>query len=189
MSVLIKSAVSSPSPPRDDWKATGVVPIPFSMKHCSSSRWYCSRVCSLARPLTNLPSGVRKRIREAQRCKRLGSLACLAVENHVRAAHKYLGSSARQAWRVHRELNNGTSEFASHSPDLSATSKVSLLVLPARGPSTCAISRADDGTTVRASLPGRSDANALVGCGRDHNLEAVTDLKITAGTARIEQTY
>src|SRR5450759_1167849 len=98
-------------------------------------------------------------------------------------------SSARQAWRVHRELNNGTSKFASHSPDLSPTSKVSLLELPARGPSTCAISRANDGTPVRASLPGRSDADELVGCGCDHNLEAVADLKIAAGTARIEQTY
>src|SRR5262249_9931434 len=47
----------------------------------------------------------------------------------------------------------------------------------------------NDGTPVRASLPGRSDADELVGCGCDHNLEAVTDLKIGAGTARIEQTY
>jgi|SRR5580704_4358786 hypothetical protein len=54
---------------------------------------------------------------------------------------------------------------------------------------TRAISRANDGTPVCASLPGRSNADALVGCGCDHNLEAVADSKIAAGTARIEQMY
>jgi len=131
-----------------------------------------------------------KRIREGRRYKRLGSLGCLAAEDCVRAADMSLALSARQAWRVHRELNSGTGEFASDSPDLPPIPKVALLELPAGGPSTCAIGRANNGTPVGAPVHRRSDADWLAGCASDQNLEAIADLKISAnGTARIEETH
>ena len=105
-------------------------------------------------------------------------------------ADKRLALSARQACRVHRELNSGTGEFASDSPDLPPIPKVALLELPAGGPSTCAIGRANNGTPVGAPVHRRSDADWLAGCASDQNLEAIADLKISAnGTARIEETH
>ena len=132
-----------------------------------------------------------KRIRAGRRHKRLGSLRCPAVEIHVRTAlKKEIALSARQAGRIDLELNRGTGKFAADRPDLAPTPKGALLELPAGGPSADAIGRANNGTPVGAPVHRRSDADWLVGCASDQNLEAIADLKISAnGPVCIEETH
>ncbi len=134
--------------------------------------------------------GRPKRIQERLGYKRSASGRSFTCHGQVRPAHARETLPARHARRIHRKLNSGTDEPAPDSPDLAPTPEVAFLKLPADGPSTCAIGRANDGTPVGAPVHSSSDADGLVGRTSNQNLETIADLKISAnGAARIEETH